>query len=87
MAWVAGRHFARAAMDMPASLSGSDSGVAARVRQRMRALGLADAGITVETWRGELTLRGTLAADQSQLLASELSNVRGVKYVNNFLRP
>lgn len=73
--------------DLPLSLRGSDAGIGARVRRRLRAIGMSEVPMIVEAWHGELTLRGTLPRDDAKRVEDELMSVRGVKRINNFLHP
>jgi osmotically-inducible protein OsmY len=71
-----------------AMLSGGDRAIAARVAQAVRAVpGVPSKAISVESWRGHVTLRGELPSkDLASAAAQAAKAVRGVVQIDNFLR-
>jgi len=71
-----------------AMLSGGDRAVAARVAQAVRSVpGVPSKAISVESWRGHITLRGELPSKELANAAAEAARaVRGVAQIDNFLR-
>src|SRR5690606_34511667 len=78
----------RAVGERVAMLSGGDRAIAARVAQAVRSVpGVPSAAISVESWRGHVTLRGQLPSKDLANAAVEAARaVRGVTQIDNFLR-
>ena len=78
----------RGVRERVAMLSGGDRAIAARVAQAVRAVpGVPSKAISVESWRGHVTLRGELPSKDLAAAAAEAAKaVRGVVQIDNFLR-
>lgn len=67
------------------SIRPGNAGLEARARRRIRQAGLPEEGITIEAWKGDLTLRGEAPREVAERYASELRQVKGVNTVFNFI--
>lgn len=78
----------RAVRERIAMLSGGDRAISARVAQAVRTVpGVPSKAISVESWRGHVTLRGELPSKELANAAVEAARaVRGVSQIDNFLR-
>ena len=78
----------RGVRERMAMLRGGDRAIAARVAQAVRAVpGVPSKGISVESWRGHVTLRGDLPSKDVASAAAEAAKaVGGVVQIDNFLR-
>jgi hypothetical protein len=73
--------------DALASIRTGDRGIEARARLRIRNAGLPEEGITIEAWKGDVTLRGEASTEMGRRYGDEVRQVRGVKDVMNFIHP
>ena len=78
----------RAVRERFAMLRGGDRAISARVAQAVRMVpGVPTNAISVESWRGHVTLRGQLPSKELANAAVEAARaVRGVSQIDNFLR-